>query len=60
MLNFALFAEWDSTRQKGIFSTRGINRSHLCRGRAYTPSIPHMLNDATRALLAELKEHLTT
>ena len=26
-----------------FFSTRGINRSHLCRGRAYTPSIPHKM-----------------
>ena len=43
MLNFALFAESDSTRQKVFFSTRGINRSHLCRGRAYTPSIPHKI-----------------
>ena len=43
MLNFALFAESDSTRQKVFFSTRGINRSHLCRGRACTLSIPHKM-----------------
>ena len=43
MLNFSLFAESDSTCQTVFFSTRGINRSHLCRGRAYTPSVPHKI-----------------
>ena len=28
---------------KSFFSTRGINRSHMCRGRACTLSIPHKM-----------------